>query len=330
MSILASSGLEAIINPHDAAPSREWVLGHLADPEVRGVCLTHSQPSDKVDDEFLKACNENLKVVSTFSVGYDHIDIEGAKRRGIKIGHTPGVLSDAVADITVMLVLMTLRRVEEGISLVKSGGWSKLPWAPFILCGPSISHPSLVLSFLGFGRISQHVLSRLLAFTSKIHPPQVQYVSSHARPNQMEIDQQFSDRFGVKVKRVERDQLASESDILIVLCDLNPSTKDYVNSEFLGKMKRTAVLVNAARGPIVNSDDLAHALSTGQIFGAGLDVITGEPDISSDHPLVKAQNCVIIPHMGSADVDTRKAMAELCVRNAIAGAKGDPMPAMVQ
>ena len=154
---------------------------------------------------------------------------------------------EAVADIVVMLVLMTMRRTEEGISLVKSGKWSQLPWAPWVLCGPSISHPSLTISFLGFGRISQEALSRLLAFTNKSHPPNVTYASSRARPDQAAIDEDFSKRFGVSVKRVEKDQLAAEADILIVLCDLNPSTKDYVDKAFLKKMKKTAVLVNGAR-----------------------------------------------------------------------------------
>jgi lactate dehydrogenase-like 2-hydroxyacid dehydrogenase len=348
----------------------------------------------------------------------EHIDIKAAKARGIRLGHTPNVLNDAVADITVMLVLMTMRRAQEGIDLVKSGNvgdyifhvladseqWSKVPWAPFVMCGPSITHPNLTIGFLGFGRISQFVLRRLLAFTNKSQPPNIIYLSSRSRPNQAEIDEGFTKEFGVDVKRVEKDQIAEKSDIVIVLCDQNPGTVNLVNKEFLGRMKKTAILVNCARvgcvsdhgsvialtiiqGPIVNSDDLAEALEKKQIFGAGLDVIAGEPHITGDHPLVKLSNCescrtnsfssilpsscgqcqldkkrlmdrhhtpgalvfssewlvyircasscpptgpqeaasslgvndtfadfvgVVLPHMGSADLDTRNAMAERC------------------
>jgi len=177
----------------------------------------------------------------------DHIDVKAAAAKGIKIGHTPGVLTAAVSDICVMLVLMTMRRVEEGIALVKAGEWPQVPWSPFVMCGPSISHPSLTLSFLGFGRISQETLRKLLVFTNRDHPPTIQYTSSRARPNQKEIDEDFTKEFGVKVERVEKDTLAANADVLVVLCDLNPSTKDLVNMEFLKKMKKSAVLVNGAR-----------------------------------------------------------------------------------
>ncbi|KAK8866045.1 hypothetical protein IAR55_001196 [Kwoniella newhampshirensis] len=330
MTVLENSGFELIVNPEDAAPSREWVLTNLSDPEVQAVCLMHSQPSDKVDEQLLNAANDNLRCVSTFSVGYDHINVKAANARGVKVGHTPGVLDDAVADVTVMLVLMTLRRVGESIELVRSGKWPQLPWAPFVNCGHSIGHPSLTIGFLGFGRISQAVVDRLLVFTNKTQRPRIIYNSSRRRDNQDEIDADFSKRYGVEVRRVEKDQLAAESDVLIVLCDLNPSTKDLVDKTFFGKMKQSAILVNVARGPIVNSDDLHDALTTGQIWGAGLDVLTGEPDIRADHPLLRVKNCVVIPHLGSADYDTRNKMAELCARNAIAAVNGDELLAEVK
>ncbi|WWC58479.1 uncharacterized protein I303_101022 [Kwoniella dejecticola CBS 10117] len=206
MNILKSSGLELIVNPEDAAPSRQWVLKHLADPDVGAACIMHSQPSDKVDEEFVNTCNANLKCVSTFSVGY-------------------------VADITVMLVLMTLRKVGYGIDLIKRGD---------------------------------------------TEPANIIYNSSRRRDNQDQIDADFSQKYGIQVRRVEKDQLASQADILIVLCDLNPSTKDLVNKDFLAKMKPSSILVNVARA--------------GQIFGAGLDVITGEPNIKPDHPLLHLDN----------------------------------------
>ncbi|CAK9784952.1 hypothetical protein CC85DRAFT_283940 [Cutaneotrichosporon oleaginosum] len=330
MKLLQATPFELVVNPEDAEPSREWVLEKISDPDVVAACIMHGQPSDKVDAELLERAGKGLKVISTFSVGFDHIDVKAANARGIKIGHTPGVLSDSVADITTMLVLMTMRRVEEGIALVKSGGWPQLPWAPFVMCGPGMNHPNLTIGFLGFGRISECVVDRLLAFTNKAAPPKIVYNSSRARANQAEIDARFSERWGVDVRRVEKDDVAAQADILIVLCALTPETTGIVDAAFLKKMKKTAVLVNAARGPIVNSDDLSAALDAGELFGAGLDVITGEPHIQPDHPLVLNKRCVVIPHMGSADYDTRNAMADLCVRNAIAGAEGKPLVAEVK
>jgi glyoxylate/hydroxypyruvate reductase len=244
------------------------------------------------------------------------------------------------------------------------------------MCGPSISHPNLTIGFLGFGRISECVVDRLLAFTSKAAPPKIRYVSSRARPDQAAIDSAFSTRWGVDVARAEKDDVAAQADIVIVLCSLSPATTDLVNKDFLRRMKKTAVLVNAARvskdtargmgyairdtllaprssllaprssllmpillpiisqltpqGPIVNSADLAWALDNDEIFAAGLDVITDEPRIAPDHPLVQHPKCAVIPHMGSADYDTRNAMADLCVRNAIAGARGEALIAEVK
>ncbi|KAK4685110.1 hypothetical protein P7C73_g5046, partial [Tremellales sp. Uapishka_1] len=327
MSLFDSSPFEIVVNPDDAAAPRAWVLKHLADPDVQGICVMHA---DTVNQEFLDHCNPNLKVISTLSVGFDHIDVAGANKKGIKVGHTPGVLSDAVADITTMLVLMTMRRVEEGVQLVKSGEWPSLPWGPFVMCGPSISADNLTISFLGFGRISHEVLKRLLVFTSKSSPPTILYHSSRARENQADLDADFSRDFGLSVKRVEVDELAAKADILVVLCSMNKDTINLVNSTFLQKMKKSAILVNAARGPIVNSEDLAEALDNGTIYGAGLDVITGEPHVKADHPLVLSKRCVVLPHMGSADFDTRKKMASLCVRNAIAGASQVVLPAEVK
>ncbi|KAK1926720.1 hypothetical protein DB88DRAFT_178414 [Papiliotrema laurentii] len=327
--ILEQSGFNLIMNPEDAAPTREWVLGHLANPDVHGVCIMHPHKSDRVDEEFLNACNPNLKVISTMSVGYDHIDVEGAKKRGIKVGHTPGVLDDSVADITVMLVLMTMRRVEEGIQIIKAGEWPTLPWGPFVMTGPSIGHPNLTFGFLGFGRISQETVKRLLAFANKSQPPTIIYNSSRARRNQQEIDAEYTKKFGVTVQRVEKDELAARSDVLIVLCVQNESTINLVNKDFLRKMKKSAVLINSARGPIVNSEDLAWALDQGEIYGAGLDVITHEPNVGPDHPLVQHRRCVVIPHMGSADFDTRIAMASRCARNCIQGARGEALEAEV-
>lgn len=218
---------------------------------------------------------------------------------------------------------MAIAPLASVIDQVADVQWPQLPWAPFVMCGPAISSPGLTIGFLGFGRISQETLRRLLVFTSREKPPRVVYLSSRARSNQAEIDADFSKQFGVTVERAEKEEIAAVSDILVVLCNQTTDTVNMVNRAFLQQMKKTAVLINGARGPIVNSDDLADALDAGEIFGAGLDVITGyvtqadhanasEPNVGPDHRLVQSKRCVVIPHMGSGDYDTRKKMAELC------------------
>ncbi|GHJ85872.1 hypothetical protein NliqN6_2274 [Naganishia liquefaciens] len=326
MGILKHSGYELVVWPETTPPPRSWVLDNVKD--AAGICV---MMADRVDDELLDAAGPNLKVVSTFSVGYDHFDTMAIKARNIRAGHTPGVLNDAVADTAVLLVLMAMRRAGEAIKLVQDGQWPQTPWSPFLLTGPALSRASLTIGFLGFGRISQCTLHRLLAFTqpptSATPLPRCIYTSSRARSNQGEIDQEHTRKFGVEVTRVEAQVLAAQSDVLIVLCSLNESTKGMVNEAFLNLMKRDSVLINVARGPIVDSDALANALRDSKIFAAGLDVIAGEPNIPADHPLVLEPKCVVLPHIGSADRESRNGMAVLCARNVVAGVEGAAMPA---
>lgn len=221
------------------------------------------------------------------------------------------------------------------------------------MCGQSLAHPSLTLGFVGFGRIAHAALDRILPFTSRTHPPRVLYSSSRRRPNQAELDAAHSRRWGIRVERADNDALARNADVVIVLCSLTPATAGIIDARFLSQMKPSAVLINAARvrcggcgrparglspvslfadrlqGAHVNNADLLAALEEGRIYGAGLDVIAGEPNIGPDDGLVRHSRCVVIPHMGNADMDTRLAMADLCARNAIAGARGEALPAQV-
>ncbi|KAJ9113023.1 hypothetical protein QFC22_006119 [Naganishia vaughanmartiniae] len=235
----------------------------------------------------------------------------------------------AVADIAVLLVLMTMRRIGEALQVVQEGRWPQTPWSPFLLTGPALTRPSLTIGFLGFGRISHCTLERLLAFTqprNSAHAPRCIYTSSRSRSNQQDIDNQYTQQFGVATRRVEADVLAKESDVLIILCSLNEDTKGMVNAAFLEKMKSDAALINVARGPIVDSAALAAALEKGHLCGAGLDVIDGEPNIPRDHPLVMNPRCVVLPHVGSASDMSRNGMANLCVTNVLAGVAGEEMP----
>jgi glyoxylate/hydroxypyruvate reductase len=155
-----------------------------------------------------------------------------------------------VADTAVLLVLMAMRRAGEAIRIVQDGKWPETPWSPFLLTGPALSRPSLTIGFLGFGRISHCTLQRLLAFTqspTSDRPPRCIYTSSHARPEQQQIDEEYTLQFGISTKRVDADVLAAESDVLIILCTLNEKTKGMVNSAFLNSMKKDSVVINVAR-----------------------------------------------------------------------------------
>lgn len=324
--------------PEDSPAPRSWLLEQAAGASALCVMM-----SDRVDAELLSAAasadgSSSLRVVSTFSVGYDHIDVSLLRSRAIRIGHTPNVLNDAVADITVMLVLMASRRAGEAMQIAREGRWPRTPWSPFLLTGPALSSPGLTIGFLGFGRISHATLRRLLAFTSSSQQqagggdarPRCIYTSSRARPDQDAIDASYTRDYGIDVSRVDLSTLAAESDVLIVLCSLSDSTRHLVDAPFLARMKRSAVLVNTARGGIVDSQALAEALERGTIFGAGVDVVEGEPDVSADHPLLKQPRCVVLPHIGSASDASRLGMAELCAKNALAALRGEEMPAELQ
>ncbi|KAG6828997.1 hypothetical protein H0H93_014638, partial [Arthromyces matolae] len=226
-----------------------------------------------IDSEFLDA---------------EHANLPELARRGVRFGYTPDVLTAAVADLSVMLALMASRNAGEVSSFVQDNKWPTVNWAPFGFCGPQLSTTSLspkrTIGFLGFGRISQATLSRLIPFgiTDCI------YTSNPASSPTPSRDSDLTKRHQLNsLKRVDLDTLARESDVLFVLAPGGPSTRHLVNEQFLKKMKPTSVLVNTSRGTLVDSDALAKALKEKWIWGAGLDVVEGEPNVPGDHPLVK-------------------------------------------
>jgi len=270
--------------------------------------------NDKCDKELIEAAGDQLKVVSSYSAGFDHVDLEALRSRNIRLGYTPSALTDAVADLAVMLALMAQRLGGEAMRRVIDGDWPQMPWAPMLLAGPQITNSTI--GFLGFGRIAQATLSRLLPFQIK----DALYLTS--RPGQPAKEDFYGLLKDQKVSiqpASDWKQLAAESDVLFVGCALNEKTKHAVNAEFFGRMKKRAVIVNIARGPVIDTNALVKALDNGQIFGAGLDVIEGEPQIRADHPLVKQRRCVLLPHIGSANIETRSLMAEEAVKNLQAG-----------
>ena len=277
--------------------------------------------SDKVDEELLEASGGQLKVVATFTAGTDHIDLRALKKRNIRLGYITDCLSDAVADLAVMLVLMAQRRAGEAMTTVSRGEWPQTPWHPLHMTGPQIK--GTTVGFLGFGRISQAALQKLVGFGIR----QAIYITS--QPGKPVQEDHFDlirksargDTIPIEVAQ-DLDQIARDSDIIIVGCALTPSTKHLVKAEFFSKMKNTSVIVNIARGPVIDTNALEQALSQGKIFGAGLDVIEDEPNIQADHAILKQPRCVVLPHIGSATIETREQMAAESLQNLLAGLAG--------
>ncbi len=283
---------------HELPPSR----AHLIE-RARGanglLCLL----TDTIDGDVMDAIGAQLKVISSMSVGVDHIDLQAAAARGIQVGNTPGVLTDATADQTFALMLAAARRIVEGERFLKAGKW--VTWHPNLLLGADVS--GATLGIVGFGRIGQAVAKRAQGFDMR-----VLYYSPNAKP-----------AYGAL--QVDLDTLLRESDFISINVPLMPGTKHLVNAEFLSKMKSNAVLVNTARGGVLDQTALYHALKSGRIFAAALDVTDPEP-LPLDSPLLELENCIIVPHLGSASKKTRDMMSLLAAQNLIAGLKGEPLP----
>ncbi|XP_038259494.1 glyoxylate reductase/hydroxypyruvate reductase isoform X2 [Dermochelys coriacea] len=268
--------------------------------------------SDQIDKEVLDAAGSNLKIISTLSVGVDHLALEEIKKRGIRVGYTPDILTDATAELSVALLLAACRRLPESVEEVKNGGWTT--WKPLWMCGYGLSGSTV--GIIGLGRIGQAVAHRLKPFGVK----KFLYTGSRPKPeNAMEFQAEF----------VPLAKLAKESDFVVVTCSLTPDTKGVCNKDFFSRMKKTSVFINTSRGAVVNQEDLYQALVSGQIAAAGLDVTTPEP-LPTDHPLLSLKNCVILPHIGSATYATRSAMSVLAANNLLAGLKEESMPSELQ
>ncbi|XP_049610805.1 glyoxylate reductase/hydroxypyruvate reductase isoform X1 [Syngnathus scovelli] len=263
--------------------------------------------SDKIDAEVLDAAGPNLKVISTFSVGFDHLALDEIKKRGIRVGYTPDVLTDTTAELTVALLLATARRLPEAMEEVKNGGWSS--WTPLWMCGYGLSGSTV--GVIGLGRIGMAFARRIMPFGVK----RLLYTGRTAKADAAEFNGEF----------VPLDALLTESDFIVVLCSLTPETQGLCDKAFFSKMKNTAVFINASRGAIVNQEDLYEALTNGEIAAAGLDVTTPEP-IPTNHPLLRLKNCVVLPHIGSATYSTRGVMASLAARNLLGGLQDTQMP----
>ncbi|KZT70385.1 hypothetical protein DAEQUDRAFT_667676 [Daedalea quercina L-15889] len=327
MRLLDRPDLDVVAWQSETQPcDKKWLLDNI--PGATGILLLFSE---KVRREITEDATDLLKVVSTMSVGYEHVDIGSLAQRGIRLGYTPDVLTEAVADITVMLALMAGRNVKETTSIVQNGQWSAYPWAPYLFAGSQLSanwvHPTRTAGFIGFGRIAQSTLARLLpfGFTRALYTSNPSSKPNPARD--AELLAKYAPQGLAEIRRVGLAELTSESDVVFVLAPGGPSTYHVVNEEILKSMKRTAVLVNTSRGSLVDSEALAKACREGWIWGAGVDVVDGEPNVAADHPLVQEPRCIVLPHIGSATNETRLGMATMAINNVIAGVLGGSMPA---
>jgi len=288
--------------PDQLPPSPELLRDRVKDCDGLISLLT-----DRVDGALLDAA-PRLKVVSNFAVGYNNVDVPACTQRGVCVGNTPGVLTDATADIAVTLLLNAARRITESGTDAKAGRW--LTWEPLGWLGQDLV--GRTLGIVGMGRIG-------FATAKRLHHGWGMNVLYTKRSPSAEAEKELGAR------RVELDELLAESDFISVHADMNPSTKGMFSATQFQKMKRTAVFVNTARGPLVDQVALAEALRSGTIFAAGLDVTDPEP-LPPEHELFQLPNCVIAPHIASATIDTRNAMARLCANNLLAGVKGEALP----
>jgi glyoxylate reductase len=263
--------------------------------------------TDKIDPRLIAAAT-SLKVISQMAVGYDNIDIPTATVKHIPVGHTPGVLTDATADFTWTLLMAAARRVVEADRFTRAGEWRT--WEPDLLLGPNVT--GATLGIIGFGRIGQAVARRAKGFEMRIL-----YASKH------QCDAELEQSLGVEFTSFQR--LLQASDFITIHTPLSPETYHLFSDTQFDLMQQTAILINTARGAIVEPDALYRALTLGKIAGAALDVTEPEP-IPTNSPLLTLDNLIIAPHIGSASRQTREKMATMAIANLIAGLKGEVLP----
>jgi len=302
---------EAMDKIHSFCDAKVW-KGEL--PPPRNVLLENvtdmdgllSLLTDKIDAELMDR-GQKLRVISNCAVGFDNIDVQEATKRGIIVGNTPGVLTDTTADFAFALLMAAARRVVEGDKVVRAGKWKT--WGPMILLGQDVH--GATLGIVGVGRIGLAVAKRAKGFGMKV-------LFSHVARNK-----QADDELGIET--VDLDTLLAQSDFISLHTNLTPESRHLIGAKQFDKMKRTAILVNTSRGPIVDNMALYEALRSGKIAYAALDVTEPEP-LPADHPLLTLDDVIVAPHIASASVATRTKMALMAAENLIAGLKGEMPP----
>jgi glyoxylate reductase len=296
----------AVVWPDELPPPRDALL-----EAVRGCDGVLTLLTDRVDDEFLDAAGPQLVVVSNYAVGFDNVDVPACTARGIPVGNTPGVLTETTADLAWALLMAAARRLPEGDRYVRGGRWKT--WGPLLLLGPDVH--GATIGIVGFGRIGQAVARRASGFGMT-----VVYHDVHRAEAAVET------AYGATY--VELGELLERSDFVSLHVNLTPETRGLISTGALRRMKRSAVLVNTSRGPVVDQRALHAALREGEIFAAALDVTDPEP-IAADDPLLALDNCLVVPHIASASRATRGRMAEMAAANLLAGLRGQRLPTPV-
>lgn len=309
--VIPDQGLELIrtvadveVWPEELPPSYEILLD-----KVKGVDGLVCLLTDRIDVELMDAAGPQLKVISQMAVGYDNIDVSAATQRRIPVGNTPDVLTETTADFAFTLLMTAARRVVEGARYVKDGRW--VTWGPTLLMGHDIHGGTL--GIIGFGRIGQAVAKRASGFGMRIL----------AYDNDLDMKQEIADSLNVTLCSL--DEVLIESDFVSLHTPLADSTTHLIGDRELNQMKRSSVLINTARGPIVDPAALYQALKTGVIGYAALDVTEPEP-VEHDDPLLGLDNCLIVPHIASSSFATRSKMANMAAKNLEAGLQGNRLP----
>jgi lactate dehydrogenase-like 2-hydroxyacid dehydrogenase len=287
------------------AADRPYAADELLERAGRAAAIL-TVPTDRWPAELIARLPESVRAIATFSVGYDHIDLEAAKARGIVVTNTPEVLNEATADIALLCLLGAARCAFEGEALVRTGHWSG--WAPTQLLGVELA--GATLGIVGLGRIGRAVAHRARAFGMIIH-----YHDQARHPAEVEQGAVWHDSL---------EQLLPACRVLSLHCPATPATEGMIDDRALDLLPRGAVLVNTARGTLLDDEAVLRALDDGRLFAAGLDVYAGEPDL---HPGYRTRrNCFLLPHLGSATVETRNAMGFRCLDNLDAVLRGEPAP----
>ena len=289
----------------DEAITRAELLSMVAGADAIVSLLT-----EKIDDELLDAAGPQLQSVSNVAVGYNNIDVPACEKRGVLVTNTPGVLTEATADIAMSLILMATRRLGEGERVIRAQEpWQ---WGMFYMLGMGLQGRQL--GIVGMGQIGIATARRAKAFGMNIAYTRRTPLEDHVID---ELDAKF----------MTMDELIESSDVLSLHCPYSPATHHLMSENQFARMKKTAFLINTARGPIVNEQALVDALKAGEIAGAGLDVFEHEPAVNPG--LLELDNAVLIPHLGSATVETRAAMADIAATNALAILSGAQAPNLV-
>lgn len=310
LELLEEAEVEFHVRDEKLPPGKNELVDRLVELDPEGLlCLL----TDHIDGEVMDAAR-SLDVVSTFSVGYDHIDMDSAEARGLAVGHTPGVLSETTADFAWALLMTAARRTVEGSEYVMADEWET--WGPKLLTGPDVH--GATLGVVGFGNIGSAVARRAAGFDME-----VLYTDTGRQPD---VEEELAE-YGVDAQFVDEDELLERSDFVTLHVPLTPETEGFVGEPEVRAMKDSAVLVNTSRGPVVDTDALNTALEEDWIERAALDVTDPEP-LPADHEITRhvPEKLVLAPHIASASIGTRDRMARMAAKNLLAGLAGEELP----